>query len=388
MEYYRYGRSLVPAGGVFDDAESALEFCNDVEQEVLLEQIQNLSFTLDDEGLLLVLLNNKRHFISHSALKDLCKLLKVPASYINKFPGRHLVLENLNNNPYLIDNSDPIKLVLWKGEEFPVITGVLPGNDPAMPFNEYLSLLIDEDVFEREETSLEQIAVTGEEMVLYFQLPQEITREGFHFKGGYAIHYSATRAVDAEIHPFLNMTIVAPTGEPFDFDYESPRKQHIVKRRKEDFLNKFLELSQFYKGEDLGSSYEEAIKFGTVARSMDSVKYSLLKFFKSKAMSIYNYSGVKVEGNAVAEEIIPEYNEFFFENKENLKEMETYAANNLQVHFYLPVYFNRIFTFQPSIENPYFLIRYRKAIGVALTRVLDEIGDLMVESEPQGEEQE
>ncbi len=380
MEYYRYGRSLVPAGGVFDDAESALEFASSNEQEVLVEQIQNLNFSMDDEGLLQVLINNKRHFISHPALKDLCKLLKVPASYINKFPGRHLVLENLNNNPYLIDNSDNIKLVIWAGEEHPVITGVLPGNDPAMPLKEYLSILIDGDVFDRETTQLDQIAITGEEIALYFFLPEEITREGFSFSGGFAIHYSPTRAIDSEIHPFFKMTVVASTGEPFDFDFESPKKQHIIKRKKDDFLSKTLELSQQYTGEDLGSSFEEAIKFGMAARSQDAVKYSLLKFFKTKAMSIYNYSGVKVEGAAVADEIIPEYNEFFFENKENLKEMEPYAANNIQVHFYLPIYFNRIFTFQPSIENPYFLIRYRKAIGAALTRVLDEIGDLVVDS--------
>ena len=381
MEYYRYGRSLVPAGGVFDDAESALEFANATEADILLEQIQNLSFTMDDEGLLLVLINNKRHFISHSALKDLCKLLKVPASYINKFPGRHLVLENLNNNPYLIDNNENIKLVVWTGEEHPVITGVLPGKDPAMPLKDYLSILIDEDVFERETTQLDQIAITGEEIVLYFFLPQEITREGFSFSGGFDIHYSPTRATDTEIHPFFKMTVVASTGEPFDFDFESPKKLHIVKRKKEDFLSKTLELSKEYVGEDLGSSYDEATKFGMIARSQDAVKYSLLKFFKSRAMSIYNYSGVKVEGNAVSEEIIPEYNEFFYENKEELKELEPYAANNLLVNFYLPIFFNRIFTFQPSLENPYFLIRYRKTIGATLTRVLDEVGDLVVDKE-------
>lgn len=385
MDYYRFGRVLVPEGGIFDDIQSALQFADRVEAEPLAEQIQQLSFTTDEEGLLTVLINNKRYFITLSALKELCKLLKVPASYINKFPGRSLVLENLNNNPYLKENADPIKLVIWNHEEQPVIAGVLPGNDPGMSLKAYFELLYDEKVFERESTQLDQIVITGEEAALYFYLTDEITREGFGFNLGYAFHYSPTLSADFVVQPFCKMSVVAPSGEPFDFDFESTKKLHTAKRKKEDFLQKTLELSQTYQGQDLGMYAEEVLKFGTVSRTLDTVKYALLKYFKSRALSIYNYGGVKVDGNEVAQEVIPEYKQFYSANQDDLKQMETYAANNLPVSFYLPVYLNRIFTFQANIENPNFLIRYRKAIGATLNKVLDEVGDVMVDAERDGD---
>lgn len=381
MDYYRHGRVLVPEGGIFDDLESAIQFARALETDVIQEQIQNLSFTTDDEGVLIVLINNKPYFITLSALKDLCKLLKVPASYINKFPGRNLVLENLNNNPYLKENADLVKLVIWENEINPVISGVLPGNDAAMPLKEYFELLQDEQVFERENTRLDQIVITGEEAVLYFYLPEEITREGFGFNLGYAFHYSSTTATDFVIQPFCKMTVVSSSGEPFDFDFESSKKLHTAKRKKEDFLSKTIELSQFYVGQDLGVYAEEALKYGTVSRNLDSVKYALLKYFKSRALSTYNYGGMKVDGNEVAQEVIPEYKEFYSANQEDLKQMEIYVANNLTVNFYLPVFLNRIYTFQPNIENPNFLIRYRKTIGNSLNKVMDEVGDLVVDAE-------
>ncbi len=381
MEYFRFGRVVVPEGGLFDDWGSALDFVSNLEDEVLTEQIQNLSFTTDDEGTLVVLVNNKRHLITLTALKELCKMLKVPASYLNKFPGRTLVLENLNNNPYLKDNTDMVKLVVWKSEDYPVIAGVLPGMDAAMQMTELLEMMRDNGVFEREATKLDQIAVSDEEIVLYFYLPEEMAHERFTFQLGYAIHYAPTRMADTVVSPFVKMTVVSSNGEPFDFDFESSKKLRWAKRKKEDFLSETLEIVQTYSGNDLGVYYEEAVKCGTICRNIDSVRFAILKFLKSKATSVYNYNGLKVDGNQVTEEIIPEYLEFYRAHKDELKKMETYAANNMQVSFYLPIYLNRFFTFQANIENANYMIRYRRAIGQVLTKMLDEVGDLVVDLE-------
>lgn len=383
MNYSRLGRVLIPEGGLFDNFDEAFSFVEEQEMEPLQEQIQNLSFSTDDEGLLNILINNKRYFITLTALKDFCKLLKVPAGYINKFPGSGLILENLNNNPYLKNNSDAIKIILWQGNDQevdkPVIGGVVEGSDPGLGMREYLSILNDEDLFEREATQLDHIAITGEEMVLYFQLPEEIKRDRFSFKGGYSIHYSSNRATDTAFHPFFYLNLVTGSGEVFDFDFEGTRKLRLFKRKKEDFLTKTIENSYAYLGEDLGLFYEEAIKFATVCGNIDTIRFSILKFLKSKALSTYNYSGVKVDGNTVAEEVIPEFKEFAMANRDQLKEMETYAANNLQVDFFLPIFFNRLFTFQPNIENAHFLVRYRKTIGNCLMKILDEVGDIVVD---------
>ncbi len=383
MQYSRFGRALVPFGELFDTVDEAIQFLDEEELEPFTEQTQNLSFSTDDEGMLNILINNKRYFITIPALKDLCKMLKVPASYINKFPGSGLVLENLNNNPYLTSNSDLIKIILWKGEmdtvEYPVIAGVLDGGDPALPYRDYLSILQDENVFERDTTKLDHIALTSEEMVLYFTLPDEIARDGFSFKGGYSIHYSATRAVDTVFQPFFTTTIVSAAGEPFDFDYEMGKKLRIFKRKKEDFLNGTLENSYTYAGEDLGVCYEEAMKHATVSKNLNTIKFAVLKYLKGKAVSSYNYNGVKVDGNAVVEEVIPEFKEFMAAYGEQIKHMETYASNNLSVDFYLPIFYNRFFTFAPNIENPHFMIKYRKAIGACMNKILDEVGDLVVD---------
>nr|HQV30839.1 hypothetical protein [Calditrichia bacterium] len=276
MQYYRFGRVVVPEGGLFDDYDSAIAFIESLEEEVISEMVKDLSFTTDADGTLSVLINNKRFFITLSALKDLCKHLKIPAGFINKFPGRDLVLENLNNNPYLKENSDLVKLVIWKGEEQPVIAGVLPGEDPAMSAGEFLSLMNDGQAFERETTKLDQIAFTGEEMVVYFYLPEEMSREGYGFNLGFALHYSATRPVDTFVLPFGKMSVVANTGEPFDFDFETGTKLHVGRRKREDFLDKTIELGQTYIGDDLGVLYEDFTKYGMVARNIDSVKFAIL----------------------------------------------------------------------------------------------------------------
>lgn len=379
MEYTRFGRAVVPLGGLFDDVESALNAAEAAEADRLMERVQDLGFVTEDDGILNVLINNKRYHITQSALKDLCKLLKVPAGYINKFPGSSLVLENLNGNPYRIDNSDSVHLVIWNGEERPVIAGVLPGEDAAMPASEFLGILDDGGVFSREGLDLDQIVLTGEEVALYFLRSEETTQEGFTFQLGYSLHYSPTRAVDTVALPFCKMSIVAGTGEPFEFDFEAGTRLRVAKRKKDDFVGKTLEIGQSYGGEDMGYFYEEAIKYGTIARNLDSVRFALLKFYKSKAVSTYNYSGMKLDGNQVAQETIPEYRQFASANRDQLKELATYAANNLQVSFYVPTFFNRIYTMPSNLDNPHFLLRYRKAIGTMLTKTLDEVGDIVVD---------
>ncbi len=378
MEYVRHGRSVVPLGSIFDDINSAIEFAQKFENKIETQPINELRFTVDEEGYLRIILNDAPYFITIFALKDLCRLLKLPLSFVNKFPPSGLMLENLNENPYLKTDNQPLKLMIWNWDENQVISGILPQEIQHIPIIDFLNTLKTDNVFERAETKPESIIVDGEEIVLYFTLPDEIAQEGFSFTGGFAIHYLPNQASDTYITPFYNMAITSQSGELFDFDFEADKKLRIAKRKKSDFEELTMEFATQYTGEDLGVDYENTIKRGMAARQLSSLKFALLKTLKSRATSIYSYKGIKVETGAIMEKIIPEYKQFLKANKEELKQREKFEANTMLADFYLPLFYNRIFTFQSSSENPYFFVRYRQAIGKIFDKVLEETGDIIL----------
>jgi len=378
MEYHRYCRTVVPIGGIFEKVDEALSFVNDFEGEIITEQIKNLRFFVDDEGYLVTEINNRFNYISHSALKDLCRLLKLPASFINKFPISRLILDTLNQNPYLIDDGHMINLILWKWDDREVIAGILPIDTSSISLIDYLNILKEEGVFNREEALIDAIVITGEEIVLYFLLNKEVQRERFGFTGGFSIHYSPTRAVDTIIYPFYRMLVTTSTGEYFDFDFESNKKLHVARRRKRDFEEATLNLSINYLGEDLGIDFETTLKRGIAAREISSLKFSVVKYLKSRASSVYNFAGMKIKSGVIVEEIIPEYKHFVEAHREQLQNREKYEINTMMVDFFLPAYYNRLFTFRSSSENPYYFIRYRQAIGKIFDKILEEIGDIVI----------
>lgn len=378
MEYWRHGRTVVPLGGIFENSDEALAFAGDFELENSVVRTRQMQFKVDEEAYLRLEIGDRDYFITYTALKDLGKLLKVPASFINKFPPSALMLENLNRNPYLQDENFAVRLTIWKWEEQQVIAGILPEEIPFIPIREYLAMQDENGSFQRETAQLDAIAITGEEVVTYFLHPEEINEEGFSFRSGYALHYSPTRLADTLILPFYKMQVTTPTGELFDFDFESGKKLRIAKRRKKDFAELTSQFATQYNGEDLGIDYPNTLKKGEIARQLSSVKFGLLKNLKSRATGIFSYSGIKAEPGLVIDEVIPEYKQFMVNNRERMKGMERYEINSILVDFYLPLYFNRIFTFQPASENPYFFLRYRKTIGAIFEKVLEEAGDVVL----------
>ena len=379
MEYLRHGRAVVPLGGIFDSLEDAIRFTEKLEDEKLMESLNSLKFLINEEGYLQIEINETEYFLSITALKDICRLLKLPVSFINKFPIGNLVLDNLNKNPYLIDDAHLRQFIVWNWEDRKVVAGILPADAPHLPLHEFLTTVNAESDFGNGEKKLDSIAITGEEVVSYYLLSEEVTREGFSFTPGFSLHYSATRTADTVVYPFYKMTVTTRLGEIFDFDFESAKKLQVASRRKSDFTNFTLQLFTRYLGEDLGVDMENTLKRGTVANQLSSLKFGLLKILKSRATSVYGYQGMKIKSGAIVEEIIPEYKQFLEANREELKRREKFETNTMQVDFYLPVYYNRFFTFRSSSENPYYFIRYRKTIGALFDRILEETGDVLVD---------
>ncbi len=375
MEYWRHGRTVVALGGIFNTAEKALEFTGEFELDSLNCRTREMRFAVDEEGLLRLEIGEQSYFLSYTALQDLCKLLKVPASFINKFPPSTLMLENLNRNPYLQEENIAVRLNLWKWEEHPVIAGIMLQEIPTIPIKDYLQMQVDYDMFTRNGVETDSIVITGEEVVVYFLLEEEMSDSGFLFRAGYALHFSPTRVMDTVVVPFYRMQVTAPTGEPFDFDFESGKKIRVARRKKKDFLELTNRFATSYNGEDLGIDFNNTLRKGQMCREISSLRFGLVKTLKSRATSIFNYHGMRAEPGLVTEEIIPEYRQFLSANRERLKQMENYEVNRLPVDFYLPLYFNRIFTFPPTAENPYFLLKSRKTTGALLEKLLEEVGE-------------
>jgi len=378
MEYFRHGRTVIPLGGIFDSANDALQFVADVEKGIRSTPVNSLRFSIDDEGYLNIQLDEERYFLTYTALKDLCKQLKLPVSFVNKFPPSGLMLENLNQNPYLLEDTHLIQLIIWRWDEKEVVAGILPSEASYISLQDYLGFMRDQGSFEREDIQLESLVLTGEEFVSYFLFSEDIDREGFGFKGGFALHYSSTRATNSFVHPFYRMEIASPSGELFDFDFEVDKNLRLIRRQSNDFEGATLEVAARYEGEDLGVDYETNLKRGLVARNLSSVRFSLLKYLKSKATSTYNYNGMKVESGAIVEEIIPEFKQFVTAHQDQFKQKEKFEINSMEVDFYLPVYLNRLYNFRANLENPYFVIRYRKAISAIFEKILEEVGDILL----------
>ena len=52
MKCYRFGRTLVPEGRVFENKHLALQFCRENQKAILICELTNLRFSSDDEGML------------------------------------------------------------------------------------------------------------------------------------------------------------------------------------------------------------------------------------------------------------------------------------------------------------------------------------------------
>ncbi len=377
MEYWRQGRTVIPVGGIYQSYQTAIEHVQEFEEEPRSLPLKEVRFGTNEEGYLTVHLGEELFFITYPALKTLAKTLKLPPAFINKFPPSRLVLEALNNNPYLLEENSLANFVLWKWKDRRVISGFLSREMVSLPLLHILQMA--EDYRRDDEVELESIALTGEEVVLYFLLPEEIARDGFEFRSGFALHYSPTLPVDTVVSPFYRMAVTSPSGEIFDFDFEAPKRLRVAKRRKSDFEQLTLQFATQYRGEDLGVDLETNLKRGIAARQLSEVRFSVWKALKSRTTSVYNYNGLKVERKTVTGELLPEYHQFLAEHQELLKNKEPFEINSLLVNFYFPLLLNRIYTFPPSSESPYFLIRYRRTIGRMFNRILEEMGDMVLD---------
>ncbi|GAB4339713.1 MAG: hypothetical protein Kow0037_24990 [Calditrichia bacterium] len=378
MEYLRHGRCLVPVGGIYDNLSDAVQGVEELKEEIQVLPLNQLNFQINENSFLTCMINDQPFFWSHAALKELCKLLKVPASFVNKFAVSHLVTDVLNRNPYLTETPVPYRLITWQWEEGSVIVGIMPLELPHIPVSDLIKIMQDENAGQRPGLSIESIVLTGEEVVVYYLMENEMNQDGFTFKPGYSIHYPHAKPTDTAVFPFYQMAITTQQGELFDFDFESSKKVHIAKRKKKDFESVTIELATQYAGEDLGVDFSNTIKKGMLARQLNTIRFALLKTFKSKATSVYGYSGMKVQSGAVIEEIIPEFKQFVHAHEEQIRTQEKYETNTMLVDFYMPVFLNRMFTFRSSMENAYFLLRYRRAIGTLFDKALEEAGDIIL----------
>ncbi len=378
MEYWRHGRTVIPVGGIYQSNHTAIEEVQEFEEQPCSLPLKEVRFGTNEEGYLTVHLGDDLFFITYPALKTLAKALKLPPAFINKFPPSKLVLDALNNNPYLLDENSLTNFIIWKWNDRRVISGFLPRETASIPLLHFLQMA--EDYRKDSAAELESIALTGEETVLYFLLPEEMARDGFAFKSGFALHYSPTLPIDTIISPFYRMSVTSTSGEFFDFDFEAPKKLRVAKRSKSDFESLTLQFATQYQGEDLGVDFETNLKRGIAARQLNEVRFSIWKTLKSLTTSVYNYNGMKVERKTVTDELLPEFTRFLAEHQELLKTKEPFEINSILVDFYLPLLLNRIYTFPPSSESPYFLIRYRRTIGRMFNRILEEMGDVILET--------
>lgn len=359
------GKTLATTGVQGPDWEELKEKLNVIDSQNYQIVLENHSIVVNDENLLGLEIQGEFVPFSMNGLKTLCKLLKVPASYLNKLISNDLTLKNINENP--LKMGIELSTSVWKDDEDTdsrFIAGFSSGS--FMNARDVVDMIEVSSIMEKNDLELSHWIYTPEWFVINL-LQKEVfemeeANHTYTYQLGISIYFSETTDQPFQIVPFYHIRLRLPNGEWMEWDFETKKVLGKAGKKSKSFSGEVQKIiSEF----DIGRLSEDFLQMKYLVESSDAlteVKFKLLKSLYSAAKSIFTHYTLPETGEYVKADIFPEFDHFKTENKERMKQMEGFQIANLLAPVSLPVIFNRIYYSNLLLENPHFMLRSRSGI--------------------------
>ncbi|GAB4190633.1 MAG: hypothetical protein Kow00108_26100 [Calditrichia bacterium] len=370
------GKVLATTGMQGADVAELNDKIKDVESQFHSIYLENQSISVNDENLLGVEIKGTFYPFSMVALQSLCKILKVPANYLNKLISNDLTLKNINEHP--LKMGIELNTTIWNDDEdkeSAFIAGFSVGN--YLSNADLLNVIDASGMIEKNNLKLHHWLLLPDLMVLnYLQNEVHEVKENnldYIYQLGISVYYSESTDQPFQIVPFYHVRFRLPNGEYMEWDFETKKVMGKVGKKGRNFSG---EIQTLVSNFEIGKLSEDFMNMKYLIESaglLSEVKYKIYRSFFSAAKSIFTHYTLPDTGTFVKTDIFPEFEAFKQQNKERMNEMEAFQVANLLAPVSLPVVFNRIYYSQLLLENPYFMLRSRQGIYKMMFMAAEEV---------------
>jgi hypothetical protein len=359
------GKTLATTGLQGVDWNELKEKIRQIDPRNYQVHLENYSIQLNDENLLGIEIQNQFYPFSLNALKSLCKLIKVPAAYLNKLISNDLTLKNINENPLKLGVE--LTATIWKDDEdqeSSFIAGFSSG--ASMNSMDVIDLIEVSGMLEKNDLELHHWIYMPEYLILNF-LQKEIfevneNQTEYTYQLGISVYFSETTDQPFQIVPFYHIRLRLPNGEWMEWDFETRRIIGKAGKRSRSFSGEVQKLITDFEIGKLSTDFLQMKLLVESSQAVSEVRFKVLKSLYSAAKSIFTHYTLPDTGIYVKSEIFPEFDHFKTDNKERMKEMEPFQIANLLAPISLPVIYNRIYFSNLLLENPHFMMKARNGI--------------------------
>lgn len=348
-----YGKTFITSGTVVNSESRLNQYLNELKSEVQHIAGKDSKFFLNEDKILHIRNNGKEYPLSFSALVNLCKILKLPTRFINKTSSDELTEKIINECPLKKDGKWNLVAYYNHETEQSFVAGIREGE--YVSSSEFLNIVNGSGLLSRNDLTPTQYTHSVDMTGIYC-----LSSEIFHYKQDFKFEYriglcflfSETTDNGFVAYPYYEVKVENALNETLTFDFVSKKPLVKISGKANVFVS---ELQKFLGEFDLGglsSEFSNIVHLLRASLEADQINYFLLKKARSAARKPYSQKMLGDAFKDIDSEIIPEYGEFRVERRDDLKELPSFMANNLNNNFYFPLYYHRIFNFPATVEYP------------------------------------
>ena len=348
-----FGKVYITSGEVFNSETRAIQLLAGYNIEIIELLRRDTIIQLNDENILEFIHQGEKYPFSFSALKNLSKILKLPTQFINKTASSDLTEKIINECPLKHEGQWNVILRYDKELDLKYVAGIREGL--YLSSTELYQMLAQSNLPDRNNLEFIQYTISNDISGIFMLSKETFTHRSdmsFDYRFGLGLIFSETSDQGFSAFPYYEIKVKNAMGEELTFDFMS--NQALVKiNGKSQVLSQ--EISKFFGEIDIGIISEDFENMEHLLRASlrsDQINYLLLKKARSLAKKPFAGKSLREISKDVDSEIIPEYNEFRMDRKEDLKTLPSFMSNNISTNFYFPLFYHRIFHYPVTVENP------------------------------------
>lgn len=348
-----FGKTYITNGTVVNSESRLNQYLNELKSEGQFILGKDSTFFLNEDKILHIRYNGREYPLSFSALVNLCKILKLPTRFINKISSDELSEKIINECPLKKDGKWNLVAYYNQEMEKSFVAGFREGE--YVSSSEFINMINSSGIISRNDLEPIQYTHSVNMTGIYylsserFQYKQDFK---FEYRIGLSFLFSETTDNGFMAYPYYEIKVVNALNEILTFDFVSKKPLVKISGKANVFVSEVQKfLGDFDLGE-LSSEFTNIVHLLRASLEADQISYFLLKKARSAARKPFSQKMLGDAFKDIDSEIIPEYGEFRVERRDDLKELPSFMANNLNTNFYFPLYYHRIYNFPATVENP------------------------------------
>ena len=294
---------------------------------IMKNNLKEIEFKIK-EGVIHIVCNGEELPLSMMALKGVCTLLKIPASWLNKQISEDTILNVLNKSSYKVD--EPIEIYIRSSDDFEFISAV--SNNDQIKAEDVIDVIESTHFLMNNEVELEEITHANDETMLYFLRRSETLSTGMLYRRGIAICFGEGVDKNFTIHQFYRFYFDG--DDSYDFYVKKPLKK--VSRKEKSYKIMITDEIRHFDLNKYEKNFENILNLVRTANTTSEISFGFLKQIKSTITRTFQFQAGMYDTSMIIPTILPEFDMFQDQHKEELKLMPSYEHNNLMLPFYLP----------------------------------------------------